>query len=58
MVGIRPLLGPARCRYPTGCTTFTLHRLRTTAFVAALRDATRRLYSCSTYTPLQSDLFE
>ncbi|MBS1986588.1 membrane protein insertion efficiency factor YidD [Candidatus Dependentiae bacterium] len=57
LVCIRPLFGPARCRYQRGCTSFAVAQLRSQSVPKAIWAIVRRLGSCCSWQPLKSDLF-
>lgn len=44
---IRPLLGPATCRFPDGCTKYAVRTLEEKSLFIALRLIIKRLLLCS-----------
>jgi putative component of membrane protein insertase Oxa1/YidC/SpoIIIJ protein YidD len=46
ILGLRPLLGPARCKYRVGCTQYTLNQLKKKPLIPALIASTKRILSC------------
>jgi putative component of membrane protein insertase Oxa1/YidC/SpoIIIJ protein YidD len=47
IVGLRPLLGPATCRYPIGCTTYALETLDRESLGKAMWLIIKRVVSCN-----------
>ncbi len=46
ILGLRPLLGPAACKFPIGCTQFAVETLKTKPLLPALQDIVNRLLQC------------
>lgn len=46
---IRPLLGPATCRFPDGCTRYAIRELQEKPLFIALWSITKRLLLCSPF---------
>lgn len=42
----RPLLGPATCKYPIGCTQYALEQLNEVPLSQALWNIVKRVFSC------------
>ncbi|MFI5333344.1 MAG: membrane protein insertion efficiency factor YidD [Candidatus Babeliales bacterium] len=49
LVGLRPLLGPAACRYDIGCTQFAVIQLESLPLHKALWAIGTRLLSCNPF---------
>lgn len=49
LVGLRPLLGPAACRYDIGCTQFAVIQLESLPLHKALWAISTRLLSCNPF---------
>lgn len=50
--GLRPILGPAECKFPIGCTQFAIEQLENEPFFKAVWAITQRVLSCNPfYTP-------
>jgi len=47
--GLRPLLGPAHCKYPISCTKYAVIQLKTKPLFTALWLITKRLISCNPF---------
>ena len=47
ITGLRPLLGPACCKYPIGCTDFALDQLKEQPLHKALWAIVKRIASCN-----------
>lgn len=50
ILGIRPLLGPAACRYQIGCTKYAIALLKTEPFLKAVWRIIKRVLSCNPLT--------
>lgn len=48
--GLRPLLGPAACRYEVGCTQYALIQLQDQPLHKAIWLSMKRLLSCNPFT--------
>jgi len=46
ILGLRPLLGPASCRYEIGCTQYALNQLEKERLVKAMWLIIKRILSC------------
>jgi putative component of membrane protein insertase Oxa1/YidC/SpoIIIJ protein YidD len=46
ILGLRPLLGPASCRYEIGCTQYALNQLEEKRLVQAIWLIIKRVFSC------------
>lgn len=57
LVGLRPLLGPATCRYEIGCTQFTVMQLQTLPFHQAVVRSIQRVLSCNPFFKYR-DIYE
>ncbi|HEV2601005.1 MAG TPA: membrane protein insertion efficiency factor YidD [Candidatus Babeliales bacterium] len=49
---LRPILGPAVCRFEETCTPYTIRQLREQNIFRAIWNSTKRLLSCSPLTRL------
>jgi putative component of membrane protein insertase Oxa1/YidC/SpoIIIJ protein YidD len=49
MTGLRPLLGPAACRFPLSCTHFAVEQLKKKSLVAALWAIIKRIAACQPF---------
>lgn len=49
LVGLRPLLGPAACRYEIGCTQFAVIQLESLPLHKALWAIGCRIFSCNPF---------
>ncbi|NRB21525.1 membrane protein insertion efficiency factor YidD [Candidatus Dependentiae bacterium] len=49
LLGLRPLLGDAQCRFPTGCTSFAVKQLKNQSLLKAFYLITKRLLICSPF---------
>ncbi|HRN77963.1 MAG TPA: membrane protein insertion efficiency factor YidD [Candidatus Dependentiae bacterium] len=47
--GLRPLLGPAHCKYPVTCTPYAIEQLNTQPLHRALGLIIRRILSCNPF---------
>lgn len=47
--GLRPLLGPASCRYQVGCTQFAVLQLQKKPLLSALWHISKRLFFCNPF---------
>jgi putative component of membrane protein insertase Oxa1/YidC/SpoIIIJ protein YidD len=47
--GLRPLLGPASCRFHQGCTAYALVKLKTEPLPHALWNIGKRLFLCNPF---------
>ncbi len=46
ILGLRPLLGPASCKYEVGCTQYTLNQLKEKNLIPAIIASAKRILSC------------
>ncbi|HEV2916885.1 MAG TPA: membrane protein insertion efficiency factor YidD [Candidatus Babeliales bacterium] len=49
IVIVRPLLGPATCRFYVGCTAYAIDQLQTERLHYALLNISKRLLSCNPF---------
>ena len=52
ITGLRPLLGPAHCKYAVGCTQFTLMQLEQQSLPTAFKNVVQRIISCNPFLNL------
>jgi hypothetical protein len=57
ITGLRPLLGPAHCKYAVGCTQFSLMQLEEQSLPVAFATILRRLISCNPFFNLIKPIF-
>ena len=50
IVGLRPLLGPAHCKYAISCSEYALIQLKTKPLLKAIWLITKRICSCNPFT--------
>lgn len=50
LVGLRPLLGPAHCRFEIGCTQFAVNQLQEKPLFHALLAIAKRVLSCNPFS--------
>ena len=46
IIGLRPLLGPANCRFEPTCTPYAINQLKTQSVLVALKNIVKRIISC------------
>lgn len=46
---VRPLLGPAACKYPVSCGIYAVEQLKTKSLLKALKAIIQRLSSCNPF---------
>jgi len=49
VTGLRPLLGPAECKFTVGCTEFAVMQLNEKPLLPALWTITKRVLSCNPF---------
>jgi len=49
LIGLRPLLGPAQCRYPQTCGNYAVEQLEKKFVLSALWAIIKRLLSCNPF---------
>lgn len=49
ILGLRPLLGPAQCRYEISCGNYALKQLQEKSLVPAVWAISKRLLSCNPF---------
>lgn len=49
LIGLRPLLGPATCRYAIGCTAYAREQLETQPIHRALWLISKRVLNCNPF---------
>lgn len=48
--GLRPLFGPAHCKYPVSCTVYAHEQLKTESLLRAIKKIVIRVLSCNPFT--------
>jgi len=57
--GLRPILGPAECRFPIGCTEYAIEKLKNEPFLKAFKAIFKRVLRCNPWSKLNpQDLSE
>jgi hypothetical protein len=51
IMGLRPILGPALCKFEPSCTRFAIEALKTLPFFKAVWVIAKRLLSCNPFWP-------
>lgn len=49
IIGLRPLLGKAQCRYELSCGRYTIQQLNTQPLFKALWLSSKRIFSCNPF---------
>jgi len=49
IMGLRPLIGPAQCRYTITCTQFAAQQLQEKTFLYAVIAIVKRVFSCNPF---------
>lgn len=47
--GLRPILGPAECKFPIGCTDFAISQLQSEPFFKAIWAIFKRVLACNPF---------
>ncbi len=50
ILGLRPLLGPAACKFPVSCTDYAVEQLEKERITKAVWRITKRLLKCNPFT--------
>lgn len=50
IMGIRPFLGPAHCKFYPSCTQYALQQLAHKPFISALKLIVKRVFLCNPFT--------